>query len=166
MSRWQWYLIFTMAVLVVLIGSASGCMSTTSVEETAQPPASTTNTDEPSNLPPEAATTSPTTGTDTASDETLIGSDPVSGQSQEIDLSWEQFCLSDQYQVQIAKDPDFAIIVVDTGSFAPASSEAPAAYYPAGGRVPASRLVVAGCRSRRYGNSPPARSRGVRARTA
>lgn len=136
MSRWQWYLIFTIAVLVVFIGSAIGCMSTTSVDETAQPPASTTNTDEPYSPPPEAATTSPTTSTDTASDETLIGSDPVSGQSQEIDLSWEQFCLSDQYQVQIAKDPEFAIIVVDTGSFAPA------ACYPAGGRVPASPSAV------------------------
>jgi hypothetical protein len=142
MSRWQWHLIFTIAVLVVFIGSAIGCTATTSVDETAQPPASTTNTDEPSNLPPEASTTSPTTGTDTASDETLISSDPVSGQSQEIDLSWEQFCLSDRYQVQIAKDPDFAIIVVDTGSFAPASSEAPAAYYPASGSFPASPSAV------------------------
>ncbi|MFC2050074.1 hypothetical protein ACFLTN_02720 [Chloroflexota bacterium] len=142
MNKRQWYLILAIALLIVFIGSAISCTATTSIEEAAPPPASTTNTDEPSNPPPEAVDTSPTTGTDTASDEVLIGSDPVSGQSQEIDLSWEQFCLSDQYQVQIAKDPDFTIIVVDTGSFAPASSESPAVYYPAGGRVPASPSAV------------------------
>jgi len=138
MNKCQWYLILTIAVLVVFIGSAIGCTATTSPEEAASPPASTINTDEPSSPPSEAADTSPVTGTDTPADEVLIGSDPVSGQSQEIDLSWEDFCLSDQYQVQIAKDTNFTIIVVDTGSFAPASSEAPAVYYPAGGRVPAS----------------------------
>ena len=138
MNKRQWYWILTIAVLVVFIGSAIGCTATTSLEEAAPPPTSITNTDEPSNSPSEAVTTSPITGTDTPSDEVLIGSDPVSGQSQEIDLSWEQFCLSDQYQVQIAKDPNFTIIVLDTGSFAPASSEAPAVYYPAGGRVPIS----------------------------
>ena len=77
------------------------------------------------------ATSTPET-IDTPSDETQIGSDPVSGQSEEVDLSWEQLCLSSEYQVQIAKDPDFAIIVVDTGPFAPADSTSPAAYYPAG----------------------------------
>ena len=59
----------------------------------------------------------------------------MSGQSQEVDLSWEQFCLSSEYQVQIAKDPGFTIIVLDTGAFAPADSMSPSAYYPAGGRA-------------------------------
>jgi hypothetical protein len=62
-----------------------------------------------------------------------VGSDPVSGQSQEVDMRWEQLCLADEYQVQIAKDPDFRLIVVDTGPYAPASSTSPGAYYPAGG---------------------------------
>jgi hypothetical protein len=67
-------------------------------------------------------------------DNTTIGNDPVSGQSEQVDLLWEQLCLSSEYQVQIAKDPGFTLIVLDTGSFAPASAESPAAYYPAGGR--------------------------------
>jgi hypothetical protein len=82
-----------------------------------------------------ADTTSSGTAAATPSDETLIGSDPVSGRNQDIDLSWEEFCLSSEYQVQIAKDPRFTIIVVDTGSFTPASAESPAVYYPAGGRA-------------------------------
>jgi hypothetical protein len=63
-----------------------------------------------------------------------VDNDPVSGQSEEINLRWEQLCLSSEYQVQIAKDPAFTVIVLDTGSFAPASATSPAAYYPAGGR--------------------------------
>ncbi len=73
--------------------------------------------------------------TATPPDNTTISSDPVSGQNEEVDLRWEQLCLSSEYQVQIAKDPGFTIIVLDTGSFAPASSVSPGAYYPAGGRV-------------------------------
>lgn len=65
----------------------------------------------------------------------LIGVDPVSGRNDQIDLRWEQLCLASEYQVQIAKDPDFSIIVLDTGPFAPADATSPAAYYPAGGRV-------------------------------
>jgi hypothetical protein len=64
----------------------------------------------------------------------IVGNDPVSGQSSEVDLRWQDLCQSSEYQVQIAKDPDFTIIVVDTGPFAPASSESPGVYYPAGGR--------------------------------
>jgi len=138
MNKFRWYWIFAIALLVASMGSAISCAAATSPEEAAAPPA-------PSTSASDIATTSPETATDTTavsdttpttpSDETLIGSDPVSGRSQEIDLRWEDFCLSSQYQVQIAKDPGFTIIVVDTGAFTPASSESPAAYYPAGGRV-------------------------------
>ncbi len=65
-----------------------------------------------------------------------ISSDPVSGQSEEVDLRWQELCMSSEYQVQIAKDPSFTIIVLDTGPFGPADSGSPGAYYPAGGRSP------------------------------
>lgn len=69
------------------------------------------------------------------SEDTLIGRDPVSGRNQEIDFTWEQFCLASQYQVQIAKNPGFTLIVFDSGAFAPASATSPAVYYPAGGAI-------------------------------
>ncbi|MBM4452277.1 MAG: hypothetical protein FJ024_07385 [Chloroflexi bacterium] len=75
----------------------------------------------------------------------LVGFDPVSGRNDEIDLNWEQLCLASEYQVQIAKDPGFSIIVLDTGpfpridptsrGFVPADPTAPGAYFPAGGRI-------------------------------
>jgi len=140
MNKFRWYWIFTIALLVVFMGSAINCAATTSPEEVAAPPtpSTTASAGDIATPSPEAAidtTAVSDTAPTTPSDETLIESDPVSGRSQEIDLSWEDFCLSSQYQVQIAKDPGFTIIVVDTGAFTPASAESPAAYYPAGGRA-------------------------------
>ncbi|MCX5996445.1 MAG: hypothetical protein NTV42_02265 [Chloroflexi bacterium] len=40
-------------------------------------------------------------------DQFLIGADPVTGRNQQIDLSWEQLCLSTWYQLQVAKDAAF-----------------------------------------------------------
>jgi len=79
------------------------------------------------------------------SEDTVIGCDPVSGRNQEVDFTWEQFCLASQYQVQIAKDPGFTLIVFDSGAFAPASATSPAAYYPAGGAIasPAQASAIA-----------------------
>ena len=37
-------------------------------------------------------------------DGALVGADPVTGRNQQIDLSWEQLCLSTVYELQIAKD--------------------------------------------------------------
>ncbi len=42
-------------------------------------------------------------------DQALVGADPVTGRNQQIDLSWEQLCLSSAYQLQIAKDKDFSL---------------------------------------------------------
>jgi hypothetical protein len=131
-TRRSWYSVLIITTLIALTSLAGACAVTARPQGNVSP-SNPTSTDEPSSFSTEAATTSPNTDTDTPSDETLIGSDPVSGQSQEIDLSWEELCLSSQYQVQIAKDPNFTIIVVDTGAFTPASAESPAAYYPAGG---------------------------------
>jgi hypothetical protein len=42
-------------------------------------------------------------------DQALAGADPVTGRNQQIDLSWEQICLSNTYEMQIAKDRDFTL---------------------------------------------------------
>ena len=39
----------------------------------------------------------------------VVGADPVTGRNEQIDLSWEQLCLSTAYQLQIAKDKDFTL---------------------------------------------------------
>ena len=42
-------------------------------------------------------------------DKFLVGADPVTGRNQQIDLSWEQLCLSTAYQLQIGKDAAFTL---------------------------------------------------------
>jgi hypothetical protein len=133
MKRDRWYLVLIIIWLAVLLSPACGCMLTAPPQAASNPPAPITNNDDISSSSPEVDTSSPAADTTALPDETTIGNDPVSGQNQQIDLSWEDFCQSRQYQVQIAKDPDFSIIVVDTGAFTPASDDSPAAYYPAGG---------------------------------
>jgi len=46
-------------------------------------------------------------------DKALIGCDPVSGRAQEVNLCWEQLCVAAAYDIEIAKDADFTIKVVD-----------------------------------------------------
>jgi hypothetical protein len=79
------------------------------------------------------ASVAPAATTPTEEDTHLVDVDPVSGRNDEVDFRWEQLCVASEYQVQIAKDSDFALIVVDTGPFAPSDVTAPSAYYPAGG---------------------------------
>ena len=45
----------------------------------------------------------------TPADQELVGADPVTGRNQQIDLAWEQLCLSSAYQLQIAKDRAFSL---------------------------------------------------------
>jgi hypothetical protein len=133
-----WHRVLVFTSVIVLAGLVGGCMLTTSSQGSTSPPPSTPSANDIS-IPSADTTADTTTSSDATEtiqpDETIIGSDPVSGQGQEVDLSWEDFCLSSQYQVQVAKDQNFTIIVVDTEAFTPASSESPAAYYPAGGRA-------------------------------
>jgi hypothetical protein len=42
-------------------------------------------------------------------DKFLVGADPVTGRNQQVDLSWEQLCLTTWYQLQIAKDAAFTL---------------------------------------------------------
>jgi hypothetical protein len=129
MNRYIWFLAFASTLLIVLLVSA-GCNLAASPQETS----STSSTRNISATIPETESSQDSISAAAPSDNTSIGNDPVSGQNEEVDLRWEQLYLSSEYQVQIAKDLAFTIIVLDTGPFAPASSESPGAYYPAGGR--------------------------------
>jgi len=42
-------------------------------------------------------------------DGALVGADPVTGRNQQIDLSWEQLCLTTVYEIEIAKDVNFTL---------------------------------------------------------
>ena len=70
---------------------------------------------------------------------TLIGCDPVTGRAQEVNLCWEQLCVADRYDIEVAKDPDFSILVIDwtteavCGGLTPEDVTQPCAYIPAGG---------------------------------
>jgi len=128
MRKHKWFWTFAVVLLVALIGLAGGCAITASPEPSAAPEADTDTSSA-------TVTVTPDETVSAFADDNLVGSDPVSGRSEEIDFSWEQLCLSSQYQVQIAKDPGFTMIVIDTGAFAPADPTSPGAYYPAGGRT-------------------------------
>ena len=45
----------------------------------------------------------------TPADKALVGADPVTGRNQQIDLTWEQLCLSTVYELQVAKDAAFTL---------------------------------------------------------
>jgi hypothetical protein len=45
----------------------------------------------------------------TPADKALVGADPVTGRNQQIDLSWEQLCLTMVYELQVAKDAVFTL---------------------------------------------------------
>jgi len=75
-------------------------------------------------------------------DKTLIGCDPVSGRAQEVNLCWEQLCVANAYDIEIGKDADFTIKVIDwvtenqcTGFLEPADLQTPCVYFPAGGEA-------------------------------
>ena len=61
-----------------------------------------------------------------SNDSNLIGCDPVTGRNASVDMAWEQFCLSSQYQVQVARDPGFTLKIYDSGMMEPAEATAPA----------------------------------------
>jgi hypothetical protein len=69
----------------------------------------------------------------------IVSCDPVTGRAGQVNLRWEQLCLANSYDIEIAKDEGFTIKVLDyvgatscTG-FRPESSLSPAAFIPAGG---------------------------------
>jgi len=66
-----------------------------------------------------------------------INFDHVTGRNPDIGFEWEQLYLSSKYQVQIAKDPGFAMIIFDSGIYDPSSPASPALMYLAGGKMEA-----------------------------
>ena len=87
-------------------------------------------------------------------DKMLIGCDPVSGRAQEIDLCWEQLCVAAAYDIEIAKNEDFSIRVIDwvsedadAGYLSPADVTTPCCYIPAGGQNTTASSEIA-----QYGN--------------
>jgi hypothetical protein len=75
-----------------------------------------------------------------------VGCDPVSGRNQEVNLPWQQLSLSNQYELQIAKDDHFTIRVFGNDHIIPEDLTAPAVFFPAGGLVatPASEIANRG----------------------
>jgi hypothetical protein len=65
-------------------------------------------------------------------DPPVVGVDPVTGRNSSIDLSWEDYCYSSDYQVQIARDSAFTLKVYDSGVLQPADSVFPAFSCPPG----------------------------------
>ena len=65
-------------------------------------------------------------------DPSMVGVDPVTGRNSPVDLSWEDYCYSSDYQVQIARDAAFTLKVYDSGVLQPADSVFPAFSYPPG----------------------------------
>jgi hypothetical protein len=61
-----------------------------------------------------------------------VSVDPVTGRNSSVDLSWEDYCYSSDYQVQIARDAAFTLKVYDSGILQPADSVSPAFSYPPG----------------------------------
>ncbi|RPJ62411.1 MAG: hypothetical protein EHM12_04510 [Dehalococcoidia bacterium] len=62
----------------------------------------------------------------------IVNVDPVTGRNSEVDLAWQDYCLSKEYQVQIARDPYFTLKVYDSGSMETADSLYPALLYNPG----------------------------------
>jgi len=76
-------------------------------------------------------TTSPPSGD-------FIPVDPVTGRAIEINFEWRQLSYALSYELQLAKDGDFSIIVLGNDNITPLDPLSPAVYFPAGGLVPTS----------------------------
>jgi hypothetical protein len=74
-------------------------------------------------------TTSPASGDS-------IPVDPVSGRAIEVNFGWRQLSYSSVYELQLAKDSDFSIVVLKNENIVPVDQLAPGCYFPAGGLVP------------------------------
>jgi hypothetical protein len=70
-----------------------------------------------------------TTGTKAGN---IISSDPVTGRNAQVDFSWKDYCLSRQYQVQIARDSNFTLKVYDSGAMDTSDAVSPAFWMPPG----------------------------------
>jgi len=151
-TKYRWYGALMAISLVILVGSTASCTSATVAKETACEESAypSINNSFAANLQATddgqaVSLYSTASGTANANkpgsniNSKLIGCDPVSGRNQEINFTWEQPCLATGYDLEIAKDENFTIKVLDVmGDFdvgtgyVPEVPMSPAAYYPAG----------------------------------
>jgi len=82
-------------------------------------------------------TTSPASGD-------FIPVDPVTGRAIEIDFKWRQLSYASAYELELAKDSGFSIVVLRNENIVPANQLAPECYFPAGGLVPTLASGIAG----------------------
>ncbi|MBM4447009.1 MAG: hypothetical protein FJ023_06610 [Chloroflexi bacterium] len=66
----------------------------------------------------------------------FIPVDPVSGRANEVNFGWRQLSYASVYELQLAKDSDFNMVVLLNDDIIPADQLAPACYFSAGGLVP------------------------------
>jgi len=74
-------------------------------------------------------TTSPASGDS-------ISIDPVSGRANEVEFRWRQLSYASAYEMQLAKDSDFSIVIFLSENIVPTYQLAPECFFPAGGLVP------------------------------
>jgi len=68
----------------------------------------------------------------TMDDGTIIGCDPATGRNQEVNFTWEQLCIANEYQFKMAKDKAMTLEIFNV-VVAPADVTSPAMVYLAGG---------------------------------
>jgi hypothetical protein len=81
-------------------------------------------------------TTSPASGD-------FISVDPVSGRAIEVNFKWRQLSYALAYELQLAKDSDFSIVILKNEDIVPVDPLSPEVYFPAGGLVPTPRSGIA-----------------------
>jgi hypothetical protein len=95
-----------------------------------------------------------------------VGFDTVTGRNEQIDLTWQDYCYSSYYQVQIARDMDFALVIFDSRAMAPAESTSPAFLFPPGmleaGRTYYWRVRTIGAATGQWSISPWSEARRIR----
>jgi hypothetical protein len=79
-------------------------------------------------------------------DGTIIGCDPASGRNQEVNFTWEQLCIANEYNMLIAKDKAFTMTIwgLSNGApfgISPADVTSPALVYLAGGEGTAPEIT-------------------------
>jgi hypothetical protein len=63
----------------------------------------------------------------------ILSCDPVTGRNADISIRWEQLSLCTQYDLQIAKDSKFTLLVYDHHEYTPYSATSPGMLYLVGG---------------------------------
>ena len=80
----------------------------------------------------------------TMSNDMVVDCDPLTYTNKAICFTWEQLCISTKYELQIAKDINFSLIIAEIPDFSPVTDWSPAIAYfignnmtsPATGKVP------------------------------